>query len=80
MCVNCGSNILNEALATLDTMISEHGEYNLLFILNDYYEDKYKDSFYAPKSHVAWCASLLGQPESTPECDCSSLQPPKSPK
>lgn len=92
MCVNCETNILNDALVTLDTMFREHGEYNILFMLNDYYVTKYADAISAPPKyqdprqqqlwdlfeadkyfrHESWCASLLGQPESTPECDCSS--------
>jgi hypothetical protein len=101
MCVNCDTNILNEALIALDPIISEHGEYNTLFILNSYYEAKYRDAFYhhpsrielspisldalkalfededmsnweSNTSHMPWCASLLGQPNSTAECDCPS--------
>jgi hypothetical protein len=48
MCVNCETNILNEALIALDTIIEQHGEYNVLFILNDYYENKYRDAFSHP--------------------------------
>jgi hypothetical protein len=48
MCVNCDTNILNEVLETLDTIFQEHGEYNTLFILNDYYENKYRDAFLHP--------------------------------
>ena len=48
MCVNCDTNILNEALETLDTIFQQHGEYNTLFILNDYYENKYRDAFSHP--------------------------------
>jgi len=48
MCVNCETNILNEALIALDPIIEQHGEYNVLFILNDYYENKYRDAFSHP--------------------------------
>ena len=48
MCVNCDTNILNEVLETLDTIFQQHGEYNTLFILNDYYENKYRDAFLHP--------------------------------
>jgi hypothetical protein len=48
MCVNCDTNILNEALVALDTIFQQHGEYNTLFILNDYYENKYRDAFSHP--------------------------------
>ena len=48
MCVNCDTNILNEALIALDSVIVDHGEYNVLFILNDYYENKYRDAFSHP--------------------------------
>jgi len=45
MCVNCDTNILNEALIALDSVIVDHGEYNVLFILNSYYEAKFSDAF-----------------------------------
>ena len=48
MCVNCDTNILNEVLIALDPIIEQHGEYNTLFILNDYYENKYRDAFSHP--------------------------------
>jgi len=48
MCVNCDTNILNEALIALDPIIEQHGEYNVLFILNDYYENKFADAFKHP--------------------------------
>ena len=67
------SDLLKDALITLDPIFTEHGEYNILFILNSYYENKYSDAISLPKySHLSWCASMLGQPESTPECDCCS--------
>jgi hypothetical protein len=100
MCVNCDTNILNDVLVTLDPIFQQHGEYNTLFILNSYYEDKYKDAFSHPSrinlepislddikalfededmskwesntNHMPWCASMLGQPFSTPDCDCPS--------
>lgn len=48
MCVNCDTNILNEVLEILDPIFQQHGEYNTLFILNDYYENKYRDAFQHP--------------------------------
>lgn len=48
MCVNCDTNILNEVLIALDPIIEQHGEYNVLFILNDYYENKFADAFSHP--------------------------------
>ena len=101
MCANCESSILNDALITLDTMFTQHGEYNILFMLNDYYVTKYADAISAPpkyedprqqklwdlfeaeeyfNSHKSWCASLLGQPYNTPECDCSSSDRRKAEK
>lgn len=69
------SDLLKDALITLDPIFTEHGEYNILFILNSYYENKYNEAFHTPKySHLAWCASMLGQPDETPECDCSSYR------
>jgi len=50
MCVNCDTNILNEVLIALDPIIEQHGEYNVLFILNDYYENKYRDAFLHPSA------------------------------
>ena len=50
MCVNCDTNILNEVLIALDPIIEQHGEYNTLFILNDYYENKYRDAFQHPSA------------------------------
>jgi hypothetical protein len=52
MCVNCDTNILNEALEALDTIFQQHGEYNTLFILNDYYEAKFSDAFYHHPSRI----------------------------
>lgn len=67
------SDLLKDALMTLDPIFTEHGEYNILFILNSYYENKYSDAIHTAKySHLDWCASMLGQPFGTPECDCSS--------
>ena len=52
MCVNCDTNILNEALLALDTVFQQHGEYNTLFILNDYYEALIADAFYQHPSRI----------------------------
>lgn len=41
-------NILDKVLNILDPIFQEHGEYNTLFILNSYYEDKYRDAFSHP--------------------------------
>jgi hypothetical protein len=51
MCLNCESNILNDALITLDPIFAEHGEYNILFMLNDYYVTKYADAIATPPKY-----------------------------
>lgn len=52
MCVNCDTNILNEALEILDPIFQQHGEYNTLFIINSYYEEKFADAFHHPSRYA----------------------------
>ena len=52
MCVNCDTNILNEVSIALDPIIEQHGEYNVLFILNDYYEALISDAYYQHPSRI----------------------------